>query len=246
MLNRVFSRLFILLALVCSVAILTTPPKPAQGQGRYCDLALVLAMDASSSVDEREYALQMKGMASALLDKEVQEAILSLGGMYLAAFEWNGASNQKMIFDWVYLGSANDISDLAQRLALHQRNSTNSPTAVGAALGYGHRLVSRVPEPCARHVIDVSGDGPNNDGIKPEFVYALYNFSNIIVNGLVIKDIYSNPETFYRDPEGYYRKNVIRGGGSFLILAEGFNDFARAMRQKLLKEIVPGPIGQLQ
>ncbi len=235
-----------LLVAVCGIFILGSLASEPRAQTRYCDLALVLAMDASSSVDDREYALQMKGMASALLDEEVQEAILSLGGMYLSAFEWNGQSNQKMIFDWVYLGSADEVNRLAQRLSLHIRNSKNSPTAVGAALGFGHRLVSRVPEPCARHVIDVSGDGPNNDGIKPDAIYAIYNFSNIIVNGLVIKDVYNNPESFYRDPEGYYRKNVIRGGDAFLVLAEGFNDFARAMKQKLLKEIVPGPIGQLR
>ena len=218
----------------------------AQSQPQYCDLALVLAMDASSSVDDREYALQMKGMASALLDSEVQEAIASLGGIYMAAFEWNGKSNQKMLFDWVYLTSVGDTHALAGVLARHQRNSKTLPTAVGAALGYGYRLITRLPVPCARQVIDVSGDGANNDGIKPDQVYEFYDFSNIIVNGLVIKDLYNNPESFYRDPEGYYRENVIRGGGAFLVLAEGFDDFARAMKQKLLKEIIPGPIGQLR
>jgi len=65
-------------------------PKSLQAQGNACDLALVLAIDASSSVNSDEYALQMKGMAAALLDTEVKEAILSLGGMYMVAFEWNG------------------------------------------------------------------------------------------------------------------------------------------------------------
>ena len=68
--NRVFSSLIILLLLGCVSAVSALLPTKARAEGRYCDLALVLAMDASSSVDEREYVLQMKGMASALLDAE--------------------------------------------------------------------------------------------------------------------------------------------------------------------------------
>ncbi|MEM7068016.1 MAG: DUF1194 domain-containing protein [Pseudomonadota bacterium] len=238
------ARVLILIALIALAGFSFGYNKPS-AQQRYCDLALVLAIDSSSSVDDREYALQMRGIASALVSEEVLEAILSLGGMYISAFEWNGKSSQKLIFDWTFLGSPGDVRALAGRLTVHERNSTTLPTAVGAALGYGYRLIANIPQPCARQVIDVSGDGPNNDGIKPLDIYTLYNFSNIIVNGLVIKDLYDNPESFYRDPEGYYRKNVIRGGGAFLVLAEGFDDFARAMKQKLLKEIIPGPIGQL-
>ncbi len=74
-------------------AIFFVQPSKLKAQGQPCDLALVLAIDASSSVYSDEYALQMKGMVSALLDAEVTEAILSLGGMYMAAFEWNGTRN---------------------------------------------------------------------------------------------------------------------------------------------------------
>ena len=229
-------------AVCASVLILTSKPALAQQQ---CQLALVLVMDASSSVDDREYRLQMNGMASALLDAEVQEAIETLGGIYISAFEWNGGSNQKLIFDWVFLSGVQDSFDFASVLSQHERNSTRSPTAIGAALGYGYRLLQRVPQRCNRLVIDVSGDGPNNEGIKPGEVYALYDYSRITVNGLVIKDDYQSPETYYRDPETYYRKNVLHGAGAFIELADGFEDFAIAMKRKLLREIVPGPIGLL-
>ena len=106
-------------------------------------------------------------------------------------------------------------------------------------------MLERAPQRCTRQVIDVSGDGPNNEGIKPEAIYVLYDYSNITVNGLVIKDDYKSPETFYRDPEAYYRKHVLHGPGSFIELANGFEDFATAMKRKLLREIVPGPIGLL-
>lgn len=237
---------FLLAALVMCFGVFGFSEKQVSAQPQYCDLALVLAMDASSSVDDREYALQMKGTASALLDPEVQEAIETLGGLYLSAFEWNGKLQQKMIFDWIYLTGREDALMLAGILARHERNATNAPTALGAALGYAHRLFGKLPLPCARKVIDVAGDGGNNDGVKPGEVYQLWDFTGIQVNGLVIKDLYTSPETFYRDPEAYYRDHVIRGPGAFLELAHTFDDFEQAMKKKLLKEIVPGPIGALR
>lgn len=236
--------LIIIIGLAISAAILNQ--SPAQAQNRFCNLALVLAMDASSSVDDREYKLQMNGMASALLDPEVQLAIDTIGGMYLTSFEWNGRLKQKMIFDWVYLEKGSDAFQLASVLANHARNSTRSPTAIGAALGYAHRLFRKLPAPCTRKVIDVAGDGHNNDGLSPDEIYKLYDFSDIQVNGLVIKDFYQSPETFYRDPETYYRDHVMHGAGAFLELAHTFDDFETAMKKKLLKEIVPGPIGMLE
>ncbi len=244
MIKRICQFLSVFMGLAIAIVILNQAPVKAQNQ--YCNLALVLAMDASSSVDDREYKLQMNGMASALLDPEVQLAIDTIGGMYLASFEWNGRLKQKMIFDWVYLEKGSDAFQLASVLANHERNSTRSPTAIGAALGYAHRLLNKLPVPCSRKVIDVAGDGHNNDGISPDQVYKLYDFSDIQVNGLVIKDFYQSPETFYRDPETYYRDHVMHGAGAFLELAHTFDDFESAMRKKLLKEIVPGPIGMLE
>lgn len=234
----------VVLAAICGFATLALPDK-ARSQPQYCELALVLAMDASSSVDDREYQLQMKGIASALLDTEVLEAIESLGGIYLAAFEWNGQLNQKLLFDWFFVKDRGDALTIAGILSRHERNSARLPTALGAALGYAFRMQQRVPVACSRQVIDVSGDGANNDGIHPSEIYTTYDFGQITVNGLIIKDIYTNPESFYRDPEFHYRQFVLRGPGAFAELAHGFFDFEEAMRRKLLKEIVPGPIGSL-
>ena len=242
---RKFRRTFQILFIALGAVLANLIHREAPAQEKFCELALVLAMDASSSVDDAEYLLQMKGMASALLDKEVQDAISTMGGIYLAAFEWNGRLKQKIIFDWIFLETGPDAFPLASVLARHERNATNAPTALGAALGFAHRMLRRVPGRCARSVIDVAGDGHSNDGIKPADVYALYDFGNTQVNGLVIKDFYQNPETFYRDPETYYREHVIRGAGAFLELAHTFDDFERAMKKKLLKEIVPGPVGLL-
>jgi hypothetical protein len=217
----------------------------SNAQGSHCDLALVLAIDASSSVNSDEYALQMKGMAAALLDTEVREAILSLGGMYMAAFEWNGRMNQKMLFEWTQLNTEADVFGLADALARHERNSDNSPTALGSALGFAHRLFPQLPIPCFRQVIDVSGDGLNNEGIPPKKVLKLWDFSKITVNGLAINGSDPLHDSAHQDVMSYYRLNVLHGHGSFLVIAENFEAFEEAMKKKLLKEITPGVVGML-
>lgn len=239
-------RVVIILSFLIAGTITLGSNSHSKAQGQACDLALVLAMDASSSVNSDEYALQMKGMASALLDTEVTQAILSLGGMYMAAFEWNGIRNQKLLFDWTQLNSEADIFGLAERLAKHQRNSEKSPTALGSALGYAHRLFARLPKRCLRQVIDVSGDGLNNDGITPDKVYALWDFSNITVNGLVIKGTDPLHDNIHQDVDDYYRQEVLKGNASFLVIAENFKSFEEAMKRKLLMEITPGAVGLLQ
>lgn len=236
--------LFAICLMVSAVFILV--PSRSNAQTQSCDLALVLAMDASSSVNEKEYDLQLKGMAAALLDTEVTQAILSLGGMYMAAFEWNGRTNQKMLFEWSQLNTEADIFALAQALATHERNSVRSPTALGSALGFAHRLFPALPVPCIRQVIDVSGDGQNNEGITPDKVYELWDFSNITVNGLAINGTDPLHDSAHQDIMTYYRRNVLYGNGSFLVIAENFEDFEKAMKKKLLKEIVPGAVGSLQ
>lgn len=211
----------------------------AHAQAEPCDLALVLAIDASSSVDAVEYALQMRGTAAALLDPKVVEAILALNGVYIAVFEWNGRSNQKQVADWHLLETEADIVRLSSAIAAHERGFDNFPTAIGHAMAYASTLFPALPAPCFREVIDVSGDGVNNEGYDPQIAYRVFPFENRVVNGLVILGDKPNPEPYYRDI-------VLYGPGAFLIIANGFDDFARAMREKLLREIQPGPIAFLE
>lgn len=237
--KRYFAALLSLLFLLgAGQGVLQTVSSPVYAQGKQCDLALVLAMDASSSVSEQEYALQLKGMAAAFLDPEIKQAIQSLGGIYLSAFEWNGRRNQKTISAWVWLETDEDMLALATTLAKHTRGVSNFPTAIGHALGYASLLFPELPESCVRHVVDVSGDGVNNEGFSPEIAYRTFDFTNVLVNGLVIKG--DKP-----DPEPFYRESILLGPGSFLVVASGFPDFERALKVKLLKEIVPGTISSL-
>ncbi|WP_417727289.1 DUF1194 domain-containing protein [Roseovarius sp.] len=204
-----------------------------------CRLALVLALDVSSSVDEAEYTLQRVGLAAALDAPDIREAILrgASGDVALAVYEWSGTYQEKLHLDWSLLRSDADITGAVAVLAGMQRSTSDYPTALGSALGYGAHLLARAPN-CDRQVIDVSGDGINNQGFAPALAYEHFPFEGIVVNGLVIAG---------HDPgvTQYYHREVLRGPGAFLEVAQGFEDFEAAMSRKLYREINDIMLGAL-
>jgi len=196
-----------------------------------CRLALVLALDVSSSVDAVEYDLQRVGLAAALNADEVRHAILNggQGDVALAVYEWSGFFQQKTHLDWTWLRSNEDIDAAVRVLAKMERSHDDFPTAIGQALGFGATLMERGPD-CDRKVIDMSGDGINNYGFGPQAAYRNFPFDNVTVNGLVI--LGQSPEVLR-----YYRDNVLRGRNAFLITANGFEEFRDAMTKKLYREV---------
>lgn len=206
------------------------PVSGGSARAQTCELSLVLAIDVSSSVDDGEYQLQSDGLAYALTHPSVVEAIDQIGGLWLTAFEWSGRRNQQILLPWTFLRGTDAITAAAATIQAKKRSTSQSPTALGHALGYGATLHQRAPMPCLRRVIDMAGDGVNNEGFPPESAYSAFPFGDITVNGLVIKGDYP-------DPEYYYRTRVLRGPGAFLEVAQGYEDYARAMRRKLLREI---------
>ncbi|MEO0772477.1 MAG: DUF1194 domain-containing protein [Pseudomonadota bacterium] len=211
----------LLAALVCAGA----------AQAQTCRLALALAMDVSSSVDEAEYALQKNGLAAALDAPEVRDAILygGDGHVALAVYEWSGFGQQVLQLDWRILGSHNDIDRAVVALSQMERSHDDFPTSIGPALGYGARLLARGPI-CARQVIDMSGDGVNNDRFGPQEAYRHFNLGGVTVNGLVVLG---------HDPDvaEYYRAHVLHGSQAFMILADGYEAFRDAMARKLFREV---------
>lgn len=215
---------------LCALAVVAGSPAPAGASVEECEVALVLALDASSSVNGAEFRLQSRGLATALLDREVRAAILGVGGVLMTAYEWSGRRQQAIIAEWTLLESDADIDRFAAKLSSHKRAFVEFPTAVGYALGFGAIRLARAPMLCTRQVIDVSGDGVHNEGFPPKSAYRAFDFGGVTVNGLVIKG--SDP-----DPEDYYRKNVLFGPGAFLEVAHNYEDYANAMKRKLLREI---------
>lgn len=208
----------------------------AQAQGQalaqsQCRLALVLALDVSSSVDSQEYALQRDGLAAALTDTDIQGALLAggPGSVALAVYEWSGRRQSTLVLDWVVLRDTGDIGAAAQAIRAFARSHTRFPTAMGYALGYGATLLRRAPA-CDRKVIDVSGDGITNDGFLPAHAYRHFPFQGVTVNGLAV--LGADDEVV-----AYYRDDVRHGPGAFVETSDGYAGYRRAMTRKLLREI---------
>jgi len=217
------------LAILTILVTLTGTAQTALAQG--CRLALVLALDVSSSVDAREYDLQRLGLAAALDAPEVRHAILSgaPGHVALAVYEWSGFYQHKMQLEWTVLDSDAAITEAASALVAMRRSHDDFPTSMGPALGFGAQLLKRAPS-CARQVIDVSGDGVNNYRYGPREAYRHFPLEGVTVNGLVI--LGEDPGVL-----AWYGSEVLHGPGAFLVIAQGFDEFQDAMTRKLYREI---------
>lgn len=225
-----------LAAFVAALAALTGGPAGA------CRLALALAIDVSSSVDAREDALQRGGLAAALIAPEVEAAFFSSDQpVALAVYEWSGRTNQTLILGWSVINTREDLLRVAGIIGRSRRGHDDFPTAIGYALGYGAALMQRAPA-CLFQTIDMAGDGENNEGFPPRTAYAEFPLSGVTVNGLVINAGEYEAEL---NLVSYYRTEILHGPGAFLQVAQGFDDYERAMRRKLERELTPRTIGAL-
>ena len=205
----------------------------AGGPAQACGLELVLAMDVSRSVVNAEYELQMGGLADAFRDAEIAEAIRWIpGGAMVTVTQWSGPSNQKQTIGWRHLTTEAEAAAFADEIDAMPRQFFAAYTAVGEALWHAGKLSTTNPNACTRRVIDISGDGASNRGREPRRIADKLAASGVTVNGLAIKG--AQP-----DPEVYYAAEVIAGPGAFLEVAQGFEDYADAIRRKLLRELSP-------
>jgi hypothetical protein len=207
------------------------------------DLQLVLAVDVSRSIDEVEAELQRRGYIEALTSPRVIDAILSGEHKRIALCytEWAGTHYQVAVIDWTVIDSPAAARRFADKLAEAPRTS-QSWTAVGAALAFAGQRFDNSGLESKRRVIDISGDGRTNDGPPAELVRDRLVTQGIVINGLPVM---MNRTNFGRPPDSgldkYYEENVIGGPGSFMISAASFDDFGRAVRSKLVREISAAP-----
>lgn len=221
-------RAFWLLILACQLLALTQPRARAQDVAH---LNLVLALDASASVNEREFALQTGGIAFALRDADVQAAIaLAPGGINILIVQWASIRHQAVAVDWTRLRDERDSSRLADRVAAMPRKLSGGNTMIHAGVEFAGLALARAPAPARRQVIDVSGNGHADDVPGLEAMRDRFVADGIVINGLAIEE---DPIDITR----HYRRHLIGGPGAFVITAVSFQDFARAMRLKLLREI---------
>ena len=195
-----------------------------------CDLALLFAVDVSGSVDPSKYQIQMEGLAQALKDDQIAEALVA-GKTAMAVVQWTGSSRQRLTVPWTQVTSHEDLDGFAATVAQDRRIWRNFSTAIGEAMLTSVAAFADAPV-CARRVIDVSSDGVSNEGTEPLAVHALTDQHGITVNALVIEDATAG------DLTGYFFENVITGPGAFVVTADGYADYPERMRKKLLREVI--------
>ncbi len=232
-------RILIVLLLLLGTPLLRERPAAAQERPEV-DLALVLAVDISGSIDPDEARLQREGYVQAFRDPVIVKAILggSRGRIAVAYYEWSDAWVQRLLVDWTLLDSEAAIHAFTDRLSAAPI-SISRRTSISGAIRYAIPLFGRNPFDADRKVLDISGDGSNNDGglVTEQRHEALKE--RIVINGLPIMNDRPNPFGFpsETDLDSYYLHCVTGGPRSFVEVANSFEDFPRAVRKKLLQEV---------
>ena len=193
-------------------------------------IELVLAIDNSTSVDSREFELQRQGTAMAFADPEVIEAIKSLnGGVAVALFQWGEKVRSRMVLPFTHINNRRTADAFAFRVAVLPRARPSAYTALGHAIIASAKLLEENGFDGARQIIDISGDGRNNNGISPEAARARVVALGITINGLPVM---SDDNTLHH----YYQSRVVGGPFSFIEPAIDYDAFAIAIKRKLLRE----------
>ena len=212
--------------------ILIGPAAAQRGSGEPVDLALVLAVDASGSVDQVRFELQKQGYVAAFRHPRVAAAISSGPTQSIAVImmQWTGPALQVIAVPWTRISDTASAHAFADRIAAAPRALFGGGTSISGAIDTGMALLFDNPYRATRRVIDISGDGSNNRGrlvnqARDEAVRA-----GVGINGLPILAL--EP-----DLDRYYQQNVIGGPGAFVIAAKDFNTFGDAILKKLIAEI---------
>lgn len=202
------------------------------------DVELILALDCSYSVDDKEYRLQTYGIAQALRNPEIIRAIRA--GPYqsiaISIVQWSNENSQTLALPWYRINneqSAHNLANLVQNLA---RQTRPGSTSLSGAIQYSMRAFQQSPYQGIKQIIDISGDGRNNNGQDMASVRYAALALGITINGLPI--LTDDPTLDF-----YYKNKVITGPGSFVIKAKNYSDYVTAIERKILKEVKYYPIG---
>jgi hypothetical protein len=194
------------------------------------ELELVLAVDASSSVDRQEFALQMQGLASAFRDPQVLAALRAVNGVAVTLMQWSSTSRQAVAVPWTLLRGDADAGEFAAAIARAPRQVRSGGTSIAAALDAAFAQIAGNAYQGRRQVIDLSGDGRANMGARPSRARDRIAAAGVTINGLAIL----NEEPAL---DRYYADYVIAGPRAFLMTAVDYQSFAQAIRRKLIREI---------
>jgi Protein of unknown function (DUF1194) len=209
---------------------------PAAAQA---DVALVLAVDVSGSVSDQRFQLQRDGIANAL-DSDELAGLVSNGShqaIEIAVVEW--AEEQQLVVPWTVIRSRQDLAGVAARLRHSPRSWVHTMTDPAGGIAAADALFASLPLVPDRRVIDVSGDGKQNKGTLP----TRESRDAAVARGVTVNGL---PITSGDEPDvgAWYRANVVGGNDAFLVVANGFEAFAEAFRQKLTREVAGNTVAQ--
>ena len=203
----------------------------ASGSIPAVDLALVLAIDTSGSVSNDRMTLQIEGCADALQNERVIEAVRAgeHGRIAVTLVEWSSKDRQVQVVDWTLIGDQSSALSFAAAVRRSDR-SIPGATSISGAIDFSMRLFTECRYRATRCVIDISGDGRDNDGRDVTDARADALATGITINGLPILGVEEELDL-------YYEQNVIGGPDAFMIAADDFSSFGKAILQKLIREI---------
>ena len=211
----------ILARLTCFAALLA--PQIATA----CDTALVLSIDVSNSVDPAEYRLQIDGMADALQDPEIIDAMVA-GDVAIAVMQWSGENRQALSIPWRQIRTALDADRLSAEARLIKRAFVLSDTAPAEAIYFAVDLFDSAPA-CTSRVIDISGDGTPNAGSDTATARQFAQRQGITINGIAI-------ESMGLAISSFFQRHVITRDG-FVITARTHREYPDAIRRKIIREL---------
>ena len=203
------------------------------------DVALVLAVDVSRSMSHQELSIQREGYAAALNHPDVVRAIGqgAYGRIAITMFEWAGDSSIRQVFDWTLVENADD-ADGVSAIVRDSNPMGLRRTSISGAILHALNRLENSPYEGFRKVIDISGDGPNNQGGPVLAARELALAKRIVINGLPLMTSDGPGSGFnIADLDAYYSECVIGGPGSFLVPVTSWDQFPEAIRRKLILEI---------
>lgn len=203
------------------------------------DVELVLAVDVSYSMDMDELAIQREGYAQAIMSKEFLQALKTgpNGKISVTYFEWAASSDQKIIIPWRVIDgpeTADAVADEIMKTPIRRA----SRTSISGAINFAMPLFDENPHRGLRRVIDISGDGPNNNGAPVVQARDAALEKGVVINGLPIMVKEPSYSTMDIDNLDYYYEDCVIGGpGSFVVTIKDREKFKEAIRTKLLLEV---------
>jgi hypothetical protein len=203
------------------------------------DVELVLAVDVSYSMDMDELAIQREGYAQAIISKEFLQALKTgpNGKIAVTYFEWAASNDQKIIIPWRVIDGPETADAVANEI-MKTPIRRASRTSISGAINFAMPLFEENPYRGLRRVIDISGDGPNNNGAPVTGARDAALEKGITINGLPI--MVKEPSYSTMDIDNldfYYEDCVIGGPGSFVVTIKDREKFKEAIRTKLLLEV---------